>query len=770
MLLANSSPAAIEEVLVNLIQEALGEWKNVVKVKPFLQVEAGDADLSGNVNNAFGAIQLSVYGVKLFIPFIIANKKLLPFDTIRMGAQEVAYDYGKLRRIVNAIEHKSKTSSENATDESFQTMEVAKFDDIQPNNGFLGTIMNIRNSHNAKNGLGADAPWNGPGFGVVDEQRMMSRTASKQVDVFDVFHEVMEKIADVQVYSPQQMEEYKDYLIKQAEQQAQDELEKVAAAPDTMEAARIKRDMIQLAEERLFNVHRSASGNNIAFPTFEQGRFEYRMGRVYQKFESWLSNQSGYTPGKIDTLVIDSKGGYKVLKRNQPFMASTREPSHFEMVTERTKSLKPGQLYTAEKNKNTLFSPFYVESSYMQNAVDDGMVISIREDGLTHRTANSLFSDSFTCREIVPGKSDSDMPHSYFRYFHLLVSLDKEIKEPTYMTKDELHLYVTQKAKDPQDAHLALALACDSHFVLLPEDFPFFKLEKNITNFYTKPNGLFTEGPLAKVAAYEGESKATLTVVNGRNPKVYSIEWKFTNQKSENGATKLESRSADNLSKSQAQDMLKKLGFDYRTQAKFFEISDRNGRGATFKLPDPQLAASVSAQDKGMANVQNKLKGLGNAMLHSKNFMPMFEDTVAGGVSAVLSGVAPGSVDTAHKMDDFLNWKKEAHEVAVEIEKLATQFKGPEWHELSALLNMKYRLDKVATDIYDGGYLQNGHAVFEKVTSLLPAIEKKASDLLDFNRKQQLHTSSYLVDPVLVKKALAQLDGLYTYASLKKKN
>jgi cell fate (sporulation/competence/biofilm development) regulator YlbF (YheA/YmcA/DUF963 family) len=69
----------------------------------------------------------------------------------------------------------------------------------------------------------------------------------------------------------------------------------------------------------------------------------------------------------------------------------------------------------------------------------------------------------------------------------------------------------------------------------------------------------------------------------------------------------------------------------------------------------------------------------------------------------------------------------------------------------------------------EGSYLQNGREVFEKVAELKPIIEKKASDLIKFNRDQLIRTDSYLVEPSLVKQAIAQLDGLYVYASAEKK-
>jgi hypothetical protein len=155
-------------------------------------------------------------------------------------------------------------------------------------------------------------------------------------------------------------------------------------------------------------------------------------------------------------------------------------------------------------------------------------------------------------------------------------------------------------------------------------------------------------------------------------------------------------------------------------------------------------------------------------MLNSKNFMPMFEDTISGGMAQVLATTVPSSVNAAKKADAMFSWKESA-EVALEMEKVATKLNGPTWHELSAMLNLKHRLDKLAYEIEQGNHLYQGHEVFEKVASFKELIEKQAAQLIDFNRKQQLRTNSYLVRPSHVKQAVAQLDGLYRYASFGKK-
>lgn len=780
-ILKNSSPAAIEEYLVSTLREALGPWAGAVKIKPFLRIDDEDHDLSNNVRNGFGAIELNAYGVKLYIPFIIVDKTLLPFDTIRMGDQEISYDYSKLRRVINSIEHKSKEKEENGGgDDPFNTMELAKFDDVQYNNGFLGSIMQIRDNHQNKDGRSIDDIYRGSGFGNVDETRMM-RNAS-EMDILNEFYDVMEKIGKVRVFTPKQLDVYEQHLLKEAQKEEAEQLEKLAEEQtETMDAAKIKRDMMQLEDEKLFNVHRAASGNNIAFPVYEGNRVEFRTGRVYRKFESWFKNTPNYNSHRLGAVVLDTKGGYHILRTNEPFMASTRQPDSVELPTTHARALQIGPMYILERDSSTVYNPFICQRSWLHDKLNDGIVVSYRErmnDPLIgRRTANSLLSDVLECQEVAPGRSNNSVSWGFANQrFSIIVTKDPSVTAPVHMSHEEVLQYIIENAEDPEDAGLAKEmLFYTKDCVLVSDRYPFFKAIKNIKGFYTRPDGLFSEGPLSKTAAYEGQNKATLIVKKDRNPKEYAVKWSFT--KSDTGqdgvkSTKVENRYQGNLNKQQAQSLLGTLGFDYRTQAKFFEITDRNGRSASFNLQNRQQASAASPTDKTESKAKEKMKGIANSMLHSKNFMPLMADTVADGISTALGNMVPESVNVAHNVGDFLGMKQ-AGEVATEIEKVATNLNGPEWHELSALLNMKYRLDKVAKNLFDGNFVYKGADVFEKVAEFKPVIEKKASDLIHFNRQQLLNTTSYLVKPALVKEAIEQLDGLYAYACAlgeKKKN
>lgn len=769
--LTDSSPAGIERILNKELEEALGNFRTLVKIKPYLKIDEEDTDNSGNVTNAFGAVEISVQGSKLFIPFIVSDKTLLPFDTIRMGEQETSYDYSKLRKIVNGLDRHAKTKSEENGDNEFQTMEVADYDDFQFNNGFLGSIMNIRDYHKGRDMRG-DTMWEGANFGAMDDERLLRKGASN--NLIESFHEVMEKIAAVQTFTPEQLESYESHITKEAEKEEQEAFEKTAAAEDNLEALRARRDILKLSEETLVNGKRVASGNNIAFPTFIEDRLEYRAGRIYHQFESWFKNNAKIKSSKILSMVLDTKGGYRFLNESTPFMVSTKDPGRFEIGVTKTSSLEPNGLYTVETSESTLMNPFLVKGSFIHDRLNEGMIVSVREragDEVAERTGNSLFSNTFDCREMMPSTT-KEKPTYYEEGFTIMCSKDPSITEPVFMTDQEVRAYISENGKDPQDINLANSMLFYTRdVVLIPQDYSFFSLKKKIQGFYTRPDGLFKEGPLSKEAAYEGQNKVTLVVKRDREPKEYAVNWKFAKgDAAAEGvqATKILKRSMDNLSRDQAQNILNQLGFDYRKQSNFFEIADRNGRSATFNLPDVSKAEQVAVKDVANSKVKEKMKNIANSMLHSKNFLPLMANNVADGLTVAITSASPKTADGAKAISDFFN-AKEAMETALEMEKTATKINGSNWHEMSALMNMKYRLDKLAEAVEQGNYLYNTDPLFDKVATLKPIIADKTKELIDFNRHQLMKTSSYLVNPGLIKKALHQLDGLYVYASGSKK-
>jgi hypothetical protein len=766
--LRQTSPAAIERFLVQKVRDDLGEFSNLAVIKPAIRVDKEDGDLSGNITDGFGNVMLDVSGVKVHIPFIIHQKELLPFDVIRMGDQEVTYDISKLRRIVNGIDKKIKEKSE---DESLDGpgSEIANPKDVPSHNGFLGSIMRIRDSHSTRdvNGVGL---WDGMDFGTMDDFRL-GKQASADVDVMEVFEDAVEKIASVKVYDQQAVDLFLEDFEKRAEEAAEGLLKTAAEdVSESFDKSKVQREMAKLDERKLVDVGRVKSGNDIKFPVSIDASFEYRNGRVYHKLQHWGKDEKRFTPvTNLKSIVLDSKGGYKFLRSNDNFMTTLDAPSNFKLHEVEAKSLETGKVYAVEIDTETLSYPFSVSSSYRKRNAEEGLIISVPERAINKSHTNdflynTLFVDSFDCSEILPSKSTE---HDYVttRDFTIVVSR-KNIDKVVQLDEAGLREYIQLQADDHDDAKLAARMAAHYSGIcyIVPQSMLFFELSKNILGYFKRPDGLFTETPFTKTAAFNNGNYTNLIVEKSSKPRLYAVEFQYTDEISgDTTATSynLKKHKFSGLSEMQARKMLSDLGYDERQKEMFFEIVKRNGRNARFDLSDATKAKQLAPSDKAKSKTKTALGNIINSTLNARNFTPIFSDVISDGLTGMVSNAVPNSIEWVKKWDDLT---KTSYETALEVEKIATQLNGPTWHELAMLTNLKHRLDKMASEVWKGAYLHGTEEVFEKVASLQPAIEKQAQNLISFNRQQILNYDKAPVDPRLVKQAVAELDGLSRYA------
>jgi hypothetical protein len=750
--LKQSSPAAIERYLVDKVRNDLGDLNDLAIIKPILRIDREDGDLSGNITDGFGTIVVSVGQKSLQLPFIIHQKQLLPFDVIQMGEEKVTYDMAKLRKLVIALDKHQKEQHQET-----DSMSVVDSRDIPTHNGFLGTIMSVRDSHRSTDANGS-SPFAGENFGQIDDARL-NKTASAVVDVSEAFEEFHEKLASVTVFTDDDVKLVAERIEKQAASESQKAIDAIANVHiETKEMNDVQREVATLDKDKLVDASRVASGNNVVFPVFNDQQFEYRHGRVYNKIESLTKK-----PLKTDItkVVIDNKGHYAFLKNPERFMVSSNQPKHFEMSTELSRGLNIGHMYAFEKNVSTLSVPFLVDDDYITRHEDT--MISVPERASHYfslRVAESaLFRNAFLCTQQLQTSTDE----SFRSKFTILLLKDSK-EAMRSVTKDEIATLILETELDAEGVRIAENVMQtmsygppeDASVYLVGEDFPFFKLEQRIQGHFTRPDGFFKEGPLlSKTAAYEEANKARLSIHENPKPVSFTLEWSFSANEDVEGneAYNLQQRKMENLSPAQARKTLQDLGFDARKQEMFFEIAKRNGRYAEFRLPSVELASRVTPQDQGTNKAKSAVMNIANSTLHAGNFMPVFEDIVADGLGGVVSG--------AKEM--FAKRASESLEVAMAFEKIAERIRGKHWAETAQVLNMKHHMDKLASDIVEG-FVKDAEPLFRQTSELQPVFSKMASALVSFNREQLLHSNKPLVDPMLIKEALTQLDEFSEYA------
>lgn len=755
--LRQTGPAAVEKFLVDKVRSDLGEATNFVTIKPLLRVDTEDGDLSGNITNGFGNVELDVKGAKVYLPFIIHEKTLLPFDAIRLGDQEVPYDIGKLQKLAFALKEKVESNAAGGED---GIAEVVDYKDIPTHNGFLGTIMDIRDSHRATDASGMGL-WDGLSFGHLDSERLVKR-ASASVDVSDVFNDVSVKLASASVFPEKAIDQFLETIEKEAYDQAVERIKTAAPVEDTVERAEVKREFKKLDEDKLVNTKRVLSGNNIVFPLLDNGHFEYRAGRVYHK----LVNVSGKPVNSgYSSVVLDKKKEYRLLKSNEEFMTTLQEADRlFEPQTIEAKAMVEDGMYAFELDTDTLVHPFLVTYTHKESNVHNGVVISVPERvARGEKPSNQDYQNSIF-DNVISAKYIGSKGNKEVLFF---IMKNDAFKGPSVVSKEELSKMIMDLGTDNIDikrANMVAEYFYADEYVLLSKSQKVFPLKKQIEGSFKKPNSYFDH--MAKEAAYEQADKVTLYVKKDSKPRKYDLKWTFTNMVDSPGGKaqyKIEKKQMDNLSEDSVRQTLQLLGFDMRRTEQFFEITKRNGRSATFNLPSKQKAQNVTPED--VANQQKKLKfkGIANSTLNAHNFMPIFEDAVAQAVSGLVMGVAPGVPEKLVQWDNFL---KTSFETARDLEKVANDLSGANWFELAMMTNLKYQMDKIAHEIASGSFVQLENDTLEKVASLKENISDTTNQLIHFNRMQLTKHANPIVSPKLVKNAISQLEGLYAYASM----
>lgn len=774
--LKQTSPVAIEKELITRVRNDLGTYQDMAIIRPMLKIDSEDGDMSGNVTNAYGTIVVKVINKAFLIPFIIHNKELLPFDVIQMGEQQVSYDMAKLRKLVIELDKAQRENNESG--DGFERLVSMR--DVPSHNGFLGTIMSIRDEYSVMDDTGSPL-YSGHNFGVMDTERM-DRRASDAGELFEEFHE---KLANVQVFSQQLAKETAESISSRFEKQAQVEILNAQDTGLTKEAAEVKRNIEMLKQDQLRDASICKSGNNISFPTRTGTTFEKRLGRVYHSISPLLSSMKT----DIKRIVLDNRGGFTFLKEKEPFMVEDKNPPYFEMKTKIAAGLLVENLYTTEKDTNTIYAPFRVDARYVDD-VENSFVLTSPERTkmlmMIKMSECNTLRDIYTCSQEFGVVGSLNTNPSSRRFILVVLKDSKEAFKKwsysdfeTYTTTNETTSDGMRIAKYALERMVVHYLPHDSKnetvpiYVVGEYSNCFFPLEEKMGGHFTKPDGYFNEVfAFEKSAAYENANRARL-IVESQNPPRYSLEWTFTDTTEDEPSNyQMEKRMQRGLTPVQAKALLSQLGYDERQKESFFQISKQNGRMAEFRLPSVELAKGIAPEDKGRSKAAEFIRGLVDTTLNSNNFVPAFKETIVSNLGdAAVIGV--DNAVNSHKgsviRDAVSNvlGKEAAHSliIATELEKIAEHLRGPEWVEVAQMVHVKHHLDKLSQAVTEG-FVKEAEHVFNLIPQMEPVIEKCAKNLTLFNREQVMRNDRNIVPGELVKEALTQLDGFCRYASL----
>lgn len=738
--LRQTHPAEVERFIVDKVRADIGkDILPYVTLRPVLQVEREEGDISGDMTAGYGTVEVKVDGVSLYLPFIISNRELMPFEVIRMGSQEAGYSPERLRAVIVNLRERLKGDGEDG--------DLVPRDEVTSGNGFLGTIMTIRDEENMRNMNGLD--YKQDGFGLMEQARLMQRNAA--VDPIQVLEKVAGIIEEVVVIPPEAVDAYLDQVEKEAAANAFDAMEKTAA----YEEEKAERIAEQIEKMKLVDFREHRSGNNVYLPLFNAsdtgGTFEKSMARVYHDVETF-----GKQKLKVDGIVIGPNGKFKLaLDRREKLMTYRDDaPESFEPKGTQARALSEGAIYTYELSESSLIAPFIVTNEHHIRSFTYKRPDTDRVHNLSR-----YITKSFEI-QVYPTTGDySERPGG--------IIVTPTVRQATRLTMEEAMTHFAEHVEDPSDlwdvntiVHYHIA-----GVVLLPPEFPCFPLLELMKGTYDKPQ-LVRENMFAKTAAYNRLNTLTLKVQGYQKPQKFTVEWSTVDAKGE-GPTKMErvvKQYEKDMPYEQARNFILLFGYSHNQVAQLFRTVKRSNREATMPLPDVKKASELSRDRIGRREKAKRKQMLLSRTVNNQTFGNDLSEVISFGIAAALETAGLG--DRSAGIDTFM---KQSATLANTLEKTATDIRGEYWLELAALANIKHRIDKIACAIEGGALIENADELFKEASTLVPKIEKFASDLVPFARLQRDLPPERQTDPMLIKQAQTMLDVLYGYATLEKK-
>lgn len=735
--LRQTHPAEVERFIVDKVRADIGkELLPHVTLRPSLQVDREAGDISGDMSAGYGAVEIQVGERSLYLPFLVQNRELMPFEVIRMGAQEVGYAPERLRAVIVNLR---EIGREGDTDG-----ELVPRDEVTSGNGFLGTIMNIRDEENMKNMNALD--YTQDGFGLMEQARLMQRTA--EADPFDVLEKVAAIVDAATVIPRDAVEAYLDVVEKEASVLDIAPLEKTAAF-EQLKAERIAK---AIDGTRLVDFRKHRSGNNVYIPLFHEdgagGTFEKVPGRVYHKVASFDGE-----PIKVDGIVLGPSARFKLAVDFKTKVMTYRDeaPESFEPRIARAPKLIVGGVYTYELDESTVVSPFGVSYEVPLESYD-----------ASDREKEPL------CKRLIKAAYRIE-PYAYRGNWATKCTgaiVTPTVKVPTRLSTEAARHHFAGHTGDPDEqwAVNVVLRGFNETIVLLPEMFELIVLSQFLEGTYDKDD-LLPEKMFAKTAAYNKHNILTLKAQGYEKPKKFTVEWSVveTTGTGPSRAERVQKQVERDLPYEQALNLILTFGFTHNQAHQLFGIVKRTNRQATMPLPDPKKARELSRDKAGRREKAKRRQHLLSRTVNNQTFGNDLSNILSFGIAAALESAGLG--DKSADLDAFM---KKSEAFAAGLEKRATSLRGERWMELAVLANIKHRLDKVACAAGRGDLIDGADGLFREASVLVPTIEKLARELVPYARLQASLPKTSQLDPALLKEAQAMLDVLYGYATLDK--
>lgn len=759
-IVADSSPSGVEKYLIQKIESAIGNDLEGVKINPLLQIDEYTDDMSGDVKDGYGAVAITVADKTLHIPFIMKDKQFLPFDSIRMGEAQVAYEEDKLKKLVDVI--RSGGGAKANGEDEFEIMSLGDIKDLPFDNGFLGTIMSIRdNAKRSASNYGNR--FRGIHNGDFPDERVLERMAHTQdLDMEKVasdaiansFHEMHEKLAAVQRFTEDDIlkvaEDIRQKAIREYDEEVLKSSERKIPEDKTQSLLRRQSEEIKMVSFRV-----AGSQKTVEFPHVDGKSSTRSSGLIFRDIRRFGSDSDSSKKG-YNALMVDKNGNFKLIHDTEEVLIyPDRRLSDIKMRFATASTFKKDKhhfysMYTdkffQDGSKETILLPFKITDDYKSSREENGRIKSFTEltsDGGTYfnSSQSTLIQNVCVAQEIL-----DDYANLKTNFLVVIARIgDRQLSTGVKTVKDVIK-EIMDKAAHERDLNVSISML--RHFGDGPED-KVIVLQPNTPVINFKGFGIPTISKreellgMSKRASYDDQNKVRLYINERNNPVTYNISIMYTQAEDTDGlsTTSLQTNNINHLSEVGARRVLNDIGYSHREVDDFFRSAQRSGRYAEYPAANIELSKNYKYVEPTDEKVKKAINGMVTNTMNANRYIPVMENVIADSISGIAKTILDAKLASSH-------------EVAMMMEKRANETRDPFDADVAMLVHQKYLLDKLACDINEG-YLTGTEDVFESLLKVAHYIPSYAEELYykQFRGKDELY-----------KQAMLELDGLTQHA------
>ncbi len=742
-LIYDPTPENIEAHVKKRIMDDVREVPQTLGITVRLVPSKKNTAVPTRVDDAEGAITLTLFEQDVIVPFYVKDGELASFDTIKLDKEETPFSKESLTKIFQAIAKKKQTEEKNMSGDAFIGTEKAINDSTD--NGFLGPLLRIRD--NQRMGGGSGNRMSGPSGRFVSASN---------------FDKAMEKTAQVKRSTPEHFAAIeKSLTLKFANEHIRD-MEKIASENIDEHLSHAKMVFGKMQDAPYKDVNGMSNATRIIFPEKDGSEIRSVRAIVFKNLVSLTKMQEAYRSENKEhvqteaerrdiklravkanaVLVVTENGQYKILLDGSPFFAIEDKEAKWKFNTEKITGVVRNNSYFSIIGDKVIY-PFFVKDNSSNSDGHSSIFGTDASSQPTRRVPNTLRLDV----------SDIDAPSSY--QGTTLCSVPNRKFE--VMTRDEALTEYSQICEAKDVARIGDQLH-DNYFIGMDKNTGVLRLDKQIKDYLRSKDGFdFTTrntDSIFKIAALE-ENYIELEVLD-RERNLFNLKISYRAK----GLMKpLDVKSFEQLQGDRVASILRVANIPAEDIAMLITKATQESV-ARVPLSKEAILGNIRGGDVAKSKTYEVAKKLKETVFSPRNLDTMFQAIVGD----QLGQIASGSNTAGKALEHISKWASEAKACSIYFEKLATETNNDNMLGVAKVSALSYRIAKLAEESADGHDLIGMRDAIKAVNNSRDAMEKTASELIALKRLQD-HNDNHIVNNAHIVGAISSMQHLIEFTS-----